>query len=81
MEVAEAVPDPEFAEAFPFVEFDEMQEEVVGSPLRDERVGDTIHFALGDDSGLGVDTTRECRRGDVVVDLTVTVDGERLELP
>lgn len=55
--------------------------ELVGNPLQDEKVGGTVHFALGDDSGLGGDTTCEIHLDGVVVDPTVTVDGERLELP
>ncbi|PSQ50810.1 DEAD/DEAH box helicase [Halobacteriales archaeon SW_6_65_15] len=48
MEVAEAVPDPEFVEVFPFEEFNEMQEEVVGALVEtDENVVASAPTASG----------------------------------
>ncbi|NEU58576.1 DEAD/DEAH box helicase [Halorussus sp. MSC15.2] len=48
MEVAEAVPDPEFAEVFPFEEFNDMQREVVDALLEtDENVVASAPTASG----------------------------------
>ncbi|MFC4448466.1 DEAD/DEAH box helicase [Halorussus aquaticus] len=48
MEVAEAVPDPEFAEVFPFEEFNDMQREVIDALLEtDENVVASAPTASG----------------------------------
>jgi replicative superfamily II helicase len=48
MDVAEAVPDPEFVEVFPFEEFNDMQEEVVGALVEtDENVVASAPTASG----------------------------------
>ncbi len=52
MEVAEAVPDPEFAEVFPFEEFNDMQREVVDALLEtDENVVASAPTASGKTPG------------------------------
>lgn len=55
--------------------------ELVGSVLLDEKAAGTIHFAIGDDAGIGGDTDAPLHLDGIVLNPTVTVDGETLSLP
>lgn len=55
--------------------------ELVGSVLLDEKAGGTVHVAIGDDHGIGGDVEAPIHLDGVLRDPTVTVDGERIELP
>lgn len=55
--------------------------ELVGSVLLDEKAAGTVHFAIGDDAGIGGDTDAPIHLDGVIRDPTVLVDGEPVELP
>ncbi|MDR5655932.1 aminopeptidase [Halodesulfurarchaeum sp. HSR-GB] len=55
--------------------------ELVGSVLLDEKAAGTVHFAIGDDAGIGGDTDAPIHLDGVIREPTVFVDGEEIELP
>ncbi|MFB6297406.1 MAG: aminopeptidase [Salinirussus sp.] len=55
--------------------------DLVGSVLLDEKASGTVHFAVGDDHGIGGDVEAPIHLDGVLTDPTVTVDGEPLALP
>jgi leucyl aminopeptidase (aminopeptidase T) len=55
--------------------------ELVGSVLLDEKAAGTVHFAIGDDHGIGGDVEAPIHQDGVLTEPTVHVDGERLDLP
>jgi leucyl aminopeptidase (aminopeptidase T) len=55
--------------------------ELVGSVLLDEKAAGTVHFAIGDDHGIGGDVEAPIHQDGVLTEPTVHVDGEQLELP
>jgi len=55
--------------------------DLVGSVLLDEKAGGTVHFAIGDDHGIGGDTEAPIHLDGVLTEPTVLVDGEELGLP
>jgi leucyl aminopeptidase (aminopeptidase T) len=55
--------------------------ELVGSVLLDEKAGDTVHIAFGDDMGLGGDTDAAIHADGVLRNPTVYADGEEVDLP
>jgi len=56
-------------------------EELVGSVLLDEKAAGTVHIAIGDDHGIGGDTTAPIHLDGIVTGPTVYADGEAIELP
>ena len=55
--------------------------ELVGSVLLDEKAAGTVHFAIGDDHGIGGDVEAPIHQDGILTEPTVYVDGEQLELP
>jgi leucyl aminopeptidase (aminopeptidase T) len=55
--------------------------ELVGSVLLDEKAAGTVHIAFGDDAGIGGDTEAPIHTDGILREPTVSVDGERIELP
>jgi len=55
--------------------------DLVGSVLLDEKAAGTVHFAIGDDHGIGGDTRAPIHQDGVLTEPTVYVDGEELDLP
>lgn len=55
--------------------------ELVGSVLLDEKAAGTVHFAIGDDAGIGGDTDAPIHLDGVIREPSVFVDGEEIELP
>lgn len=55
--------------------------ELVGSVLLDEKAAGTVHLAIGDDASIGGDTEAPIHLDGIVTDVTVTADGEPVELP
>lgn len=55
--------------------------ELVGSVLLDEKAGGTVHIALGDDAGIGGETSAPIHADGVIREPTVFADGEAIELP
>ena len=55
--------------------------ELIGSVLLDEKAAGTVHIAIGDDHAIGGDTEAPIHLDGVIRDPTVSVDGERIELP
>ncbi|MFW6384442.1 MAG: aminopeptidase [Halodesulfurarchaeum sp.] len=55
--------------------------ELVGSVLLDEKAAGTVHFAIGDDAGIGGDTDAPIHLDGIVREPTVHVDGEPIDLP
>ncbi|MFB6110843.1 MAG: aminopeptidase [Halodesulfurarchaeum sp.] len=55
--------------------------ELVGSVLLDEKAAGTVHFAIGDDAGIGGDTDAPIHLDGVIREPSVTADGEEIELP
>ncbi|MFA9516812.1 aminopeptidase [Halopenitus sp. H-Gu1] len=55
--------------------------ELVGSVLLDEKAAGTIHIAIGDDASIGGDTDAPLHLDGIIRDPTVSVDGERIDLP
>lgn len=54
---------------------------LVGSVLLDEKAGGTVHFAIGDDHGIGGDTVAPIHLDGILTDPTVYADGEEVTLP
>lgn len=54
---------------------------LVGSVLLDEKAGGTVHFAIGDDAGIGGDTDAPLHLDGIVKNPTVFADGEVVTLP
>jgi leucyl aminopeptidase (aminopeptidase T) len=55
--------------------------ELVGSVLLDEKAGGTVHFAVGDDHGIGGDVSVPIHHDGVLTEPTVYADGEEVDLP
>jgi leucyl aminopeptidase (aminopeptidase T) len=55
--------------------------DLVGSVLLDEKAAGTVHFAIGDDAGIGGDTDAPIHLDGIVTAPTITVDGVEIELP
>lgn len=55
--------------------------ELMGSILLDEKAGGTVHFAIGDDSGIGGDTEAPIHLDGVLRNPTVYADGTEIDLP
>ncbi|AKH96858.1 aminopeptidase [Halanaeroarchaeum sulfurireducens] len=55
--------------------------DLVGSVLLDEKAAGTVHFAIGDDAGIGGDVSAPLHLDGIVTDPTVYADGEELSLP
>jgi leucyl aminopeptidase (aminopeptidase T) len=55
--------------------------DLVGSVLLDEKAAGTVHFAIGDDAGIGGDTDAPIHLDGIVKAPTVTVDGTEIDLP
>ncbi|MFB6086841.1 MAG: aminopeptidase [Halodesulfurarchaeum sp.] len=55
--------------------------DLVGSVLLDEKAAGTVHLAIGDDAGIGGDTEAPIHQDGIILDPTVLVDGEEIELP
>ncbi len=55
--------------------------ELVGSVLLDEKAAGTVHFAIGDDHGIGGDVEAPIHQDGVLTEPTVYIDGEELTLP
>ncbi|MFW6004324.1 MAG: aminopeptidase [Halodesulfurarchaeum sp.] len=55
--------------------------DLVGSVLLDEKAAGTVHLAIGDDAGIGGDVDAPIHQDGIILDPTVLVDGEELELP
>lgn len=55
--------------------------ELIGSILLDEKAAGTVHFAIGDDAGIGGDTEAPIHLDGVLLEPTVFVDGTEIELP
>ncbi|QPV61871.1 aminopeptidase [Halosimplex litoreum] len=56
-------------------------EDLVGSVLLDEKAAGTVHIAIGDDHGIGGDTTAPIHLDGIITGPTVYADGEAIELP
>ncbi|MFB6139432.1 MAG: aminopeptidase [Halosimplex sp.] len=56
-------------------------EELVGSVLLDEKAAGTVHIAIGDDHGIGGDTSAPIHLDGIITDPTVYADGDPIELP
>jgi leucyl aminopeptidase (aminopeptidase T) len=54
---------------------------LVGSVLLDEKAAGTVHLAIGDDASIGGDTEAPIHLDGIVTDVTVTADGDPVELP
>ncbi|MFB6200639.1 MAG: aminopeptidase, partial [Halorhabdus sp.] len=55
--------------------------QLVGSVLLDEKAGGTVHFAIGDDAGIGGDTDAPIHLDGILRNPTVYADGEEIDLP
>ncbi|MFB6132684.1 MAG: aminopeptidase [Halanaeroarchaeum sp.] len=55
--------------------------ELVGSVLLDEKAAGTVHFAIGDDAGIGGTVSAPLHLDGIVTDPTVYADGEEVTLP
>jgi leucyl aminopeptidase (aminopeptidase T) len=55
--------------------------ELVGSVLLDEKAGGTVHFAVGDDHGIGGDVSAPIHQDGILTDPSVSADGEPVDLP
>ncbi len=55
--------------------------ELVGSVLLDEKAGGTVHFAIGDDHGIGGDVSVPIHQDGILTEPSVYADGEPIELP
>jgi len=55
--------------------------DLVGSVLLDEKAGGTVHFAIGDDHGIGGDTSAPIHLDGILTEPTVYADGTEVELP
>jgi len=55
--------------------------DLVGSVLLDEKAGGTVHFAIGDDHGIGGDTSAPIHLDGILTEPTVYADGVEVELP
>ncbi|WEL22047.1 Leucyl aminopeptidase (aminopeptidase T) [Halorhabdus sp. BNX81] len=55
--------------------------QLVGSVLLDEKAGGTVHFAVGDDAGIGGDTDAPIHLDGILRNPTVYADGEEIDLP
>ncbi len=55
--------------------------DLIGSVLLDEKAGGTVHFAIGDDHGIGGDVEAPIHLDGILREPTVTVDGVELDLP
>lgn len=56
-------------------------EDLVGSVLLDEKAAGTVHIAIGDDHGIGGDTTAPIHLDGILTGPTVYADGEVVDLP
>jgi len=56
-------------------------QDLVGSVLLDEKAGGTVHFAIGDDHGIGGDTSAPIHLDGILTAPTVYADGVELALP
>ena len=56
-------------------------QELIGSVLLDEKAGGTVHFAIGDDHGIGGDTSAPIHLDGILTEPTVYADGVEVELP
>jgi len=54
---------------------------LVGSVLLDEKVAGTVHVAIGDDAGIGGDVVAPIHADGIMLEPTVTADGEPVDLP
>jgi leucyl aminopeptidase (aminopeptidase T) len=55
--------------------------DLVGSVLLDEKAGGTVHFAIGDDHGIGGDVEAPIHLDGILTEPTVYADGEVVDLP
>ena len=55
--------------------------ELVGSVLLDEKAAGTVHFAIGDDHGIGGDVEAPIHLDGILREPTVYADGEEVDLP
>lgn len=55
--------------------------DLVGSVLLDEKAAGTVHFAIGDDAGIGGDVDAPIHLDGILTDPTVYADGEEITLP
>ena len=55
--------------------------DLVGSVLLDEKASGTVHFAIGDDHGIGGDVEAPLHLDGILTEPTVYADGEEIELP
>ncbi len=55
--------------------------DLVGSVLLDEKAGGTVHFAIGDDHGIGGDTSAPIHLDGILTEPTVYADGDEVDLP
>lgn len=55
--------------------------DLIGSILLDEKAVGTVHFAIGDDSGIGGDTEAPIHLDGILRNPRVFVDGTEIELP
>jgi leucyl aminopeptidase (aminopeptidase T) len=55
--------------------------DLVGSVLLDEKAGGTVHFAIGDDHGIGGDVEAPIHLDGILREPTVYADGSEIELP
>jgi leucyl aminopeptidase (aminopeptidase T) len=55
--------------------------DLVGSVLLDEKAGGTVHFAIGDDHGIGGDVTAPIHLDGILTEPTVFADGTQIALP
>lgn len=55
--------------------------DLVGSVLLDEKAGGTVHFAIGDDAGIGGDTDAPLHLDGILTQPSVYADGEPVVLP
>ena len=55
--------------------------QLVGSVLLDEKAGGTVHFAVGDDAGIGASVSPPIHLDGILRNPTVYADGEEIDLP
>jgi leucyl aminopeptidase (aminopeptidase T) len=55
--------------------------DLVGSVLLDEKAGGTVHFAIGDDHGIGGDVSAPIHLDGILTEPTVFADGTQIALP
>jgi leucyl aminopeptidase (aminopeptidase T) len=55
--------------------------DLIGSVLLDEKAAGTVHFAIGDDHGIGGDVEAPIHLDGILTEPTVFADGEQIALP